>query len=163
VCEHEQKQLISEAVDMTEAWEILARRQKAPSAANKMKLEQEFVSFRMSANEPIEKFITKVKANAQELRAVGVDITSARTSNIILAGLPQDYLPVVTGMTIRPGELQLEDVIEAVINHATALKRFNTGKPVLHHSPSITAMTGGGPICSRPNYTNQYRQTPYAN
>ena len=72
-------------------------------------------------------------------------------------------LPVVTAMTTRPGELRLEDVIDAVINHATALKRFNTGRPVLHHSPSITAMTAGGPIRSRSSYPNQYQQTPYHN
>jgi len=121
-CEPEQKQLISAAVDMTEAWEILARRHEAPSVANVMRLEQEFVSFRMSPTESIEKFITRAKSKAQELRAVGGDITASRMSNIILAGLPRDYLPAVTAMTTRPGDLWLEDVIDTVLSHEATLK-----------------------------------------
>jgi len=91
---------------MTEAWEILVRRYEAPSVANVMRLEQEFVSFRMSPTEPIEKFITRAKSKAQELRAVCVDITAARTSNTILAGLLRDYLPAVIAITTRPGDLR---------------------------------------------------------
>lgn len=44
-CEAEQKQLISEAIDMSEAWDIVVRRHEASSVANVMRLEQEFVSF----------------------------------------------------------------------------------------------------------------------
>ena len=112
-----------------------------------MRLEQEFDSYRMSPNEPVEKFITRVKAKAQELRAVGVHISAARTSNIISAGLPRDYLPVVTAMTTRPGNLRVEDVMDAVLNHEMNLKRFDfssipkTTPHQLHHSPTVTAMS----------------------
>jgi len=108
-----------------------------------MRLEQEFVSCKMSPIESVEKFITRVKSKTQELRAVGGDITAARTSNIILAGLPREYLPVVTAMTTRPGDLRLGDVIDAVLSHEATLKRFDSIKtmPVLHHSPATTAMS----------------------
>ena len=141
-CGPEQKQLIAEAIDMTEAWEILARRHEAPSVAKVMRLEQEFVSCKMSPIESVEKFITKVKSKAQELRAVGGDITAARTSNIILAGLPREYLPV-TVMMARPGDLRLEDVIDAVLSQEATLKRLDSIKtmPVPHLSPATTAMS----------------------
>ena len=99
----------------------------------------------MSLNEPVEKFITRVKSKAQELRAVGVDISTARTSNIILAGLSWDYLPVVTVMTTRPGDLRMEDVIDAVFSHEAMLKQFDslTHKPLpqLYYSAAVTAMS----------------------
>ena len=144
-CEPEQKQLISEAVDMTEAWDILTRRYEAPSVANIMRLEQEFATLRMMLTESVDKFITRVKAKAQELRAVGVEIPSARISNTILGGLPKDYLSVVTAMTTRPGNFRVEDVTEAVLNHEATLKRFeptnSASVPQLHHSPAVTAMS----------------------
>jgi len=49
--------VIAEAIDMTGAWEILARRHEAPSVANVMRLEREFVSCKMSPIESVEKFI----------------------------------------------------------------------------------------------------------
>ena len=144
-CESEQKPLISKAMYMSDAWEILAHRHEAPSVGNVMTLEQEFVSVRMSPDEPVEKFVTKVNAKAQELRAVSIDISPARMSNIILAGLPRDYLPVVTAMTTRPRALRIEDVIEAVLNDEMTLKRYDSTIPKpthqLHHSATVTAMS----------------------
>jgi len=58
-----------------------------------MRLEQDFATFRMGPTELVDKYITRVKTKAQELRAVGVEINAARISNTILGGLPKDYLP----------------------------------------------------------------------
>ena len=126
----------------------------------------------MSLNESMEKFITKVKSKAQELRAVGINISTARTSNIILAGLPRDYLPVVTAMTTRPGDLRMEEVIDAVLSHEATPKRFDSSiykpLPQLHHSPAVTAMshiphqTIDSPVaclpCPNRNYNWQHNQ-----
>ena len=91
-------------------------------------------------------------------------------------------------MTTPPGDLRLEDVIDAASSHEATLKRFDSIKtvPVLHHSPATTAMShqqathypscpntnctyrrnnghpgGGGVSCSRLGYANQYRVSPY--
>lgn len=91
-CEGDQQQIISEAMDMTEAWQILARTHEAPSTANISTLEYEFITVKMIPGEPIQKFITRVRQRAQNLEAVGVKVEKARTANMILAGLPKDYL-----------------------------------------------------------------------
>jgi len=144
-CKPEQKQLTSEAVDMTEAWEILTRRYEAPSVANLMRLEQDFATFRMGPTESVDKDITRVKAEAQELRALGVEINPAKISNTILGGLPKDYLSVIIAMTTRPGNLRVEDVIDAVLSREATLKRFETTTtpvpaPHLYHSPAVTTI-----------------------
>jgi len=91
-------------------------------------------------------------------------------------------------MTTPPGDLRLEDVIDAASSHEATLKRFDSIKtvPVLHHSPATTAMShqqathypscpntnctyhrnnehprGGGVSRSRLGYANQYRVSPY--
>jgi len=67
-CEPEQKQVISEAIDMVETWKIFVRHYEAPSIANVIRLKQDFALFRMGPIELVDKYITSVKAKAQELR-----------------------------------------------------------------------------------------------
>jgi len=103
------------------AWDALKGVFAAQSGARKLALKKELNSLRMWDDESSSGFVARAKALGEAMAAAGYELPDGEIIMSLLAGLPEDYDMLVTTLTMREGELSLEETQTALLQYEQQL------------------------------------------
>ena len=103
------------------AWDALKGVFAAQSGARKLALKKELNSLRMLDDESSSGFVARAKALGEAMAAAGYELPDEEIVMSLLAGLPEDYDMLVTTLTMREGELSLEETQTALLQYEQQL------------------------------------------
>ena len=104
-----------------DAWDALKGVFAAQSSARKLALKKDLNNLRLAAEESTSAFMARAKALGEAMAAAGYELPDEEVVMSLLAGLPEDYDMLVTTLTMRGGELSLEEVQTALLQYEQQL------------------------------------------
>ena len=113
--------LVMECNTAKAAWDALKGVFAAQSGARKLALKKELNSLRMWDDESSSGFVARAKALGEAMAAAGYELPDGEIIMSLLAGLPEDYDMLVTTLTMREGELSLEETQTALLQYEQQL------------------------------------------
>ena len=108
--------IIHLSCEWDQAWETLAETYASSDMTNVMRVEELFGKARKDPKQSMSQWIAHVKGLATQLREVGIDVTTARIANRILAGLGKEFQGVKAALRARSGRLTVEVVTQHLLN-----------------------------------------------
>jgi len=105
-----------------DAWDALKGVFAAQSSARKLALKKELNSLCLAAEESTSAFVARAKALGEAMAAAGYELPDEEIIMSLLAGLPEDYDMLVTTLTMRGGELSLEETQTALLQYEQQLQ-----------------------------------------
>ena len=120
-CKEEQQDLITDTDTAKEAWDKLIMKYEAKTPGMINRLLNEFSLATKGNNETCTQYITRVKALARQLTAVGEKVSEERLLNKILQGLPRQYGQLRMTVALQ-NEVDQEKVIDAIVGEERRIK-----------------------------------------
>jgi len=104
-----------------DAWDALKAVFAAQSSARKLALKKDLNNLRLAEKETTSVFVSRAKALGEAMAAAGYELPDEEIIMSLLAGLPEDYDMLVTTLTMRGGELSLEETQTALLQYEQQL------------------------------------------
>ena len=120
-CKEDQQDLIMDAETAKEAWDNLVTKYEAKTPGMINRLLNEFSLATKGNSETCTQYITRVKALARQLTAVGEKVSEERLLNKILQGLPRQYGQLRMTVALQ-NEVDQEKVIDAIVGEERRMK-----------------------------------------
>lgn len=100
-CEPDQKDLIIDAANPQDAWNVLRLNFENQSSANPTRLWWEFEKCHQLPNESMREYINKVRKCVRELRAAGETVPTVRLIERLTMGMDRKYDVLKSNLNIR--------------------------------------------------------------
>lgn len=108
--------LLERCTSAKQAWDQLEATYQAKSNARKRQLRKELTQLKMSATEPLTKYVARAKEIQNQLRATGYEVSDQEVAWALLAGLPPPYETVVTVLeTSSDADIKLDDILPKLL------------------------------------------------
>ena len=155
-CEAKQARIFRAATTGKQAWDMLASRFASSSAPNVMRLEESFGTARQGHTQSMSDWIAHMETLAEELIAVGSQVSDDRLANRILGGLDASHDSVKQALRAREGGPNLDAIKDHLLAYELDRQITNDDKPTpapplysiprppahnnTHYGPMATAM-----------------------
>jgi len=106
-------------------WTKLSSIHEQKSAANKLTLMTKFHEYKMSSNDSVAQYVTKVENMARQLKDVGEELSHVMIMAKILGTLPQRFGPLITAWdSVSENNQTLNNLIERLLTEENRLNNL---------------------------------------
>lgn len=121
-----------------EAWDTLKAQYQARSNATKLQLRRQLNSLRMRPDEPLTKYVARVKEIRNQLAAAGCEVTEAELVWSMLAGLHKEYDAVVAALETSGNDYTLDEVLVKLMPTEQRLNKAFTDDDIVEERAYYT-------------------------
>lgn len=100
---------IASTTKPSEAWSILQKMFEATNVTRVLFLKQSLLTLKMSENESVQPFLTKVKEVCEQLAAVNEPVSEVDIMSVVMNALPSTYRYLVTTLMVREKQLTFDE------------------------------------------------------
>lgn len=100
-------------------WRALADVYSRSSRANRIALRQQLQVATLGADDSVQDYVTRVSDVATRLRALGVALSDEDEVDVLIMNLPDTWGHVASSLMIRPGDLEVKDVVGVLLEEET--------------------------------------------
>ena len=101
-----------------EVWEALERLYDDKGLSRKIGLLRSLISVRLESCSGMQEYVDSIIATANKLKNIGFDLTDEWLASILLAGLTEEYKPLIMGLEASSKNLSSDDVVGKLIDNA---------------------------------------------
>ena len=102
-----------------EIWVALERLYDDKGLGRKIGLLRNLISIRLESSGDMQTYIDGIVDVSNKLQGIGFDLTDDWLTSIVLAGLTEDYRPLIMGLEASGKDLSSDEVISKLIDNAT--------------------------------------------
>lgn len=99
-----------------EMWEALARRYDDHGLKRKIGLLRHLISIRLESKNDMQEYIDQITTKANQLNAIGFDLSDEWLVSILLAGLPDEFSPLIMGLEAAGHELTSDYIVSKLLD-----------------------------------------------
>jgi transposase InsO family protein len=126
------------------AWDMLESTYRAASKARQLALKKQLASIRKEPNEPLTKYVARIRTLCDELAAAGHAVSSGEKVMTVLAGLPEEFNTIVAVLNNTTEELSLDTILSKLLQHEQLLPKHNSPGDATAFAAKRGANRGGG-------------------
>jgi hypothetical protein len=123
-----QLQHIRKCSTAKEVWTTLEKVHQGNNLMRRIQLHKEFFNIKKNQGESIQSYVSRVNELRELLESIGDETQELHCVLALLAGLPEDYAPLVMALEARGEDLQMETVISLLLTEEQRRSNNDVGE-----------------------------------